>query len=95
MDKSYERRNQDDRENRTWELVDKPHDKDAINLKWVDKIKYNEDDSKQKYKAYLVIKGYSQQLGTIFNETFTPVVCGDNTNNTCNGTTSKVTSFLA
>jgi len=60
--------------NDTWELTDKPKDKDIIGLKWVYKIKYNEDGSVQKYKARLVAKGYSQQPGIDFNETFAPVV---------------------
>jgi len=50
--------------NDTWELTDKPEDKDIIGLKWVYKIKYNEDGSIQKYKARLVAKGYSQQPGS-------------------------------
>jgi len=45
--------------NRTWELVEKRHDKDVIGLKWVYKVKYHEDGSIQKYKARLVAKGYS------------------------------------
>ena len=60
--------------NDMWELTDKPEDKDIIRLKWVYKIKYNEDGSIQKYKARLVAKGYSQQPGIDFNETFAPVV---------------------
>ncbi|RHN42089.1 putative RNA-directed DNA polymerase [Medicago truncatula] len=60
--------------NRTWQLVDLPKGKDAIGLKWVYKTKYNEDGSVQKYKARLVVKGYSQQPGVDFNETFAPVV---------------------
>ena len=32
-------------ENNTWHLVDKPQDKEVIALKWVYRIKYNEDDS--------------------------------------------------
>ena len=74
MDWNHEWRNQDDREERTWELVDKPRDKEIIGLKWVYKIKYNEDGSIQKYKARLVAKGYSQQPGVDFNETYAPAV---------------------
>jgi len=37
--------------NNTWQLVDKPQDKEVIRLKWIYRIKYNEDDSIQKYKA--------------------------------------------
>jgi len=60
--------------NRTWELVDKSHDKNVIGLKWIYKIKYSEDDSFQMYKAQLVVKGYSQQPGIDFNDTFTPLI---------------------
>ena len=59
--------------NNTWNLVDPPKGKDIINLKWVYKTKYNEDGSIQKHKAKLVAKGYSQQPGVDFNETFAPV----------------------
>ena len=60
--------------NNTWELVNKPPNKEVIGLKWVYKTKYNEDSSIQKYKARLVAKGYSQQPGIDFNEKFAPVV---------------------
>ncbi|XP_057246841.1 uncharacterized mitochondrial protein AtMg00820-like [Beta vulgaris subsp. vulgaris] len=60
--------------NNTWELVEKPEEKEVIGLKWVYKVKYNEDGSIQKYKARLVAKGYSQQPGIDFNETYAPVV---------------------
>ena len=60
--------------NHTWELMQKPEDKEIIGLKWVYKIKYNEDETIQKHKARLVAKGYSQLLGVDFNETFAPVV---------------------
>lgn len=46
--------------NNTWKLVEKPQDKEVIGLKWVYKIKFNEDGSIQKHKARLVEKGYSQ-----------------------------------
>ena len=36
--------------------------------------KYNEDGIIQKHKAYLVAKGYSQQLEIDFSETFASVI---------------------
>ena len=60
--------------NKTWELVDLPNGRDVIGLKWIYKTKYNEDGSIQKHKACLVAKGYSQQPGIDFHETFAPIV---------------------
>lgn len=57
--------------NNTWELVEKPAHKDAIGVKWVSK--FNPDGSIQKYKALLVVKGYTQQYWVDDNETFAPV----------------------
>ncbi|CAL1395827.1 unnamed protein product [Linum trigynum] len=59
--------------NKTWELVDQPQNKPVIGLKWIYKIKFNEDGTIQKYKARLVAKGYSQQPGIDFHETYAPV----------------------
>ena len=59
--------------NNTWQLVDRPQDKKVIGLKWVYRIKYNEDGSIQKYKAHLVDKWYSQQSGIDFDDTFAPI----------------------
>lgn len=56
--------------NKTWQLVDKPKDKEVIGLKWVFKTKLNEDVSIQKQKARLVAKGYTQRPGIDFNVTF-------------------------
>lgn len=54
--------------------MDKPQDKKVIGLKWVCRIKYNQNGSIEKYKARLVAKGYSQQLGIDDDQTFAPVV---------------------
>ncbi|XP_024200264.1 uncharacterized mitochondrial protein AtMg00820-like [Rosa chinensis] len=59
--------------NSTWELVDRPSDKEVMGVKWIYKTKLNLDGSVQKNKVRLVAKGYSQQPGADFNETFAPV----------------------
>ncbi|KAJ4764255.1 polyprotein [Rhynchospora pubera] len=59
--------------NKTWELVEKPKEKDVVGLKWIYKTKTNPDGSVQKCKARLVAKGYSQQPGIDYQETFAPV----------------------
>ncbi|KAI5355055.1 hypothetical protein L3X38_007950 [Prunus dulcis] len=59
--------------NKTWELVDRPSDKQVIGVKWVFKTKLNLDGSVQKNKARLVAKGYVQKPGIDYNETFAPV----------------------
>ena len=59
--------------NGTWEMVELPEDKNAIGLKWVFKTKFAVDGSLQKNKARLVVKGYAQQYGIDFEETFSPV----------------------
>ncbi|CAJ2638092.1 unnamed protein product [Trifolium pratense] len=59
--------------NKTWQLVEKPNDKEAIGVKWVYKLKHNPDGSIQRAKARLVVKGYAQQPGIDYSETFAPV----------------------
>ena len=59
--------------NETWSLVDRPNHKKVIGLKWVYRVKLNADGSMNKLKARIVVKGYKQQYGIDFSETFTPV----------------------
>ena len=56
-------------ENETWDLVELPHDRQAIPCKWVFKVKYKEDGSIERYKAHLVAKGYAQKHGIDYDET--------------------------
>ncbi|KAK2420319.1 putative mitochondrial protein [Trifolium repens] len=60
--------------NKTWTLVPPPTHKQPIGCKWVFRVKENPDGTIQKHKAKLVAKGFHQQAGTDFSETFSPVV---------------------
>ena len=61
------------RENKTWKLVDKPENKRVISSRWVYTKKLTRDNT-ERYKARLLIKGYSQKEGIDYKETFRPVV---------------------
>jgi hypothetical protein len=60
--------------NRTWSLVPLPPDKKAISSKWVYKLKPGTPATPTRYKARLVARGFEQQEGVDFLETFAPVV---------------------
>ena len=60
-------------ENDTWVLTDLPQGHRPIGLKWVFKLKRNEQGEIIKHKAWLVAKGYVQQHGIDFDEVFAPV----------------------
>ena len=59
--------------NHTQDLVEIPEGKTPIGCKWLYKPKMNADGSIEKLKARLVSKGYSQQEGIDFDDTFAPV----------------------
>ncbi|GKD87818.1 retrovirus-related pol polyprotein from transposon TNT 1-94 [Tanacetum coccineum] len=56
-----------------WEIVDKPFGKTVIGLKWLWKNKKYEESIVIRNKARLVDKGYSQEEGIDFEESFAPV----------------------
>nr|GEY62321.1 hypothetical protein [Tanacetum cinerariifolium] len=56
-----------------WDLVDKPFGKSIIKLKWLWKNKKDKDQAVIHNKARLVEKGYAQEEGIDFKESFTPV----------------------
>lgn len=49
--------------NETWELTDLPPERKAIDSKWIFKLKRNADGTVERFKARLVVKGYSQTKG--------------------------------
>lgn len=57
----------------TWTLVDPPPGKRLVDSKLVLKIKTSPDGTPLKYKARLVARGFTQQEGIDFEETFAPV----------------------
>ena len=59
--------------NETWKLVSPPKDCKRIGLKWVFKIKRDQNNQIQKYKARLVVKGYAQRQGKDYDEVFAPL----------------------
>ncbi|GKA15807.1 retrovirus-related pol polyprotein from transposon TNT 1-94 [Tanacetum coccineum] len=56
-----------------WELVDKPLGKTVIKLKWLWKNKKDEDQTVIRNNARLVAKGYAQEEGIDFVESFAQV----------------------
>ncbi|KAJ4715914.1 Retrovirus-related Pol polyprotein from transposon TNT 1-94 [Melia azedarach] len=61
------------KQNETWDLVPKSQEIKPISCKWVYKIKRRPDGSVERYKARLVARGFSQQYGLDYDETFSPV----------------------
>ncbi|KAA3452947.1 Retrovirus-related Pol polyprotein from transposon TNT 1-94 [Gossypium australe] len=59
--------------NQAWELTAKPANKRTIGVKWIYRAKHNADESLNKLKARLVVKGFSQRYGLDYMETFAPV----------------------
>ena len=59
--------------NEAWDLVELPARRKFIGSKWVFKKKTNAKGKVEKYKAWLVAKGYSQVLGIDFGDIFSLV----------------------
>ncbi|XP_074363351.1 uncharacterized protein LOC141703860 [Apium graveolens] len=59
--------------NQTWELVTLPSNQHVIDCKWLFKVKYNPDGSVERYNTRLVAKGFTQEFGVDYFDTFAPV----------------------
>lgn len=58
----------------TWNLVPKPLNSNLVRCKWVFRVKRNSDDTVDRFKAWLVAKGFNQRPGVDYTETFSPVI---------------------
>ena len=56
-----------------WRVVKRPIGMNVVGCKWVFKIKWNTAGEINKYKAQLVMKGYSQVQGVNYDNMYTPV----------------------
>jgi hypothetical protein len=60
-------------DNKTWDIVPRPPHSKVLDGRWVFKVKRNSDGSLDRFKARLVIRGYRQQYGIDYNDTFASV----------------------
>ena len=55
-------------------LVKLPKGKRALDNRWIYRVKHESNTMSPRYKAKLVVKGFSQRKGIDFNDIFSPVV---------------------
>lgn len=60
--------------NGTWSLISPSPAMNIVGCKWVFRIKKMVDGTIERYKTHLVAKGFHQQLGIDFSETYSPVI---------------------
>jgi hypothetical protein len=59
--------------NDVWDLVDIPDGVKPVGCKWVYKTKHDSKGNVERFKARHVAKGFTQNKGIDYNETFSPV----------------------
>ena len=62
------------KENKTWSETKRKNTIQTIRTKWVFKIKRDSENNPVRFRARLVAKGYDQEKGINYNETFAPVI---------------------
>ena len=58
----------------TWDLTKPTTQQNIISCQWIFTLKYRDDGSIERYKARLVARGFHQQYGLDYSETFSPVI---------------------
>ncbi len=61
-------------DNKTWKLVEPPHNRSVLRGRWVYKKKIGIAGTVVRWKARWVVKGYLQQEGIDYNETYSGVI---------------------
>lgn len=61
-------------QNNTWELVERPPGEKIVDNKWIYKVKFEQKNQPSRFKARLVARGFTQEYGVNYYETFSPVV---------------------
>jgi hypothetical protein len=56
-----------------YEVVERPHNRKVVDLKWVYKVKCGPHSKIERYKARLVAKGFTQVHGINYPDMFAPV----------------------
>ena len=54
----------------TWDLVTRPEGNNIVTCRWVFTVKYKPDGAVNRYKARLVARGFTQEYGVDYIETF-------------------------
>lgn len=62
------------KQNKTWEIVDPPKDRRVLSGKWVFKLKRGSRGEIVRYKCRWVVRGFTQEEGVDYDETFASVV---------------------
>ncbi|EKG09467.1 Integrase catalytic core [Macrophomina phaseolina MS6] len=62
------------KQNKTWVLVDPPKDRRILSGKWVYKLKRGPHGEVTRYKCRWVVRGFTQEEGIDYDETFASVV---------------------
>ena len=63
--------------NDVWDLEAIPKWAKTVGYKWVYKTKYDSKGNVERFKAWLVVKDFTQRESIDYNEIFSPVLCKD------------------